>query len=303
MAMRVLFFNRNRHWIGGDWIQLDNTARELRKLGVEVDTSDDPNVDISQYDAVHWAHLNFEWSQHMYQRVSEYNKPYFVSAIFYPENYGVSFDLMRDMVNASQKTIALSEIEKQEMIDILKCNPDKIVVIPNGVDTEMFHPGPEPMIDRIVSIGRLLPMKAPHYLLQAAAKLKLPVTYISSGDEIGYSDEVRPYIKDLRKNIPQEEVAQILRTSRIYVCPSLSERQSLSVLEAAACGLPIVDSIYNRGNGLLESSEVVDPMDNEALCQAILKQWNAPRNTDKVPTWKEVALQIKQIYDDQLLHN
>ena len=93
-------------------------------------------------------------------------------------------------------------------------------------------------------------------------------------------------------------MAKKYRQSKVYVCSSLSERQSLGVLEAKACGCNIVDSIHNRGADLLPSSIVVDPEDSEALKKAIRNQLLSVNEPDFVPSWEDVAKQIEKVYDE-----
>lgn len=59
--MKVLFLGRIglMEVGGGDKIQVENTAKELRKLGIEVDISTDLNTDVSKYDVVHIFQLDW----------------------------------------------------------------------------------------------------------------------------------------------------------------------------------------------------------------------------------------------------
>lgn len=296
--MRVLLHNRDHKlWIGGDAIQVQNTEKALKKHGIDVVFSGDMyNPYIDGFDIVHIFNINFFWTREAIRKCIFSGKKYVISAIFFPKEYDNSFNDMREFVNRSHKTIALSDNEKQEIIKLVKCDPNKIVVIPNGVDGSIFNKKDEQIEDYVVSIGRIQPMKGAHFALEACRRLGRKFRYISSECKGRDARTFRDHIDDYHENVSQDKVADLLRRSRVYVCPSLTERQSLGVLEAAACGVPIVDSVYNRGNKLLPSSIVVDPQNIEELTLAISKQWEAKRNNDIVPTWDYVAGELIKIY-------
>ncbi len=295
--MKILLYNRDPNtWVGGDMVQLNNTKKALEELGIHIDVSHKTNISLTSYYLVHMFHINFNFCRDMYERLLLEKKPYIISAIFYNQVYDLSFEDMSRYAKGAQAIIALSDNEKKEMVGALNVSEDKVIVIPNGVDKQIFKPIKTRREDKVISVGRLEPDKGPHLLIQACLRLKIPLCYVGAATT-SLADTMIQYIDEYYPNVSQEELAVLYNTSRVYVCPSLSERQSLGVLEAASCGLPIVDSIYNRGNGLLPSSEVVDPRDIDALCEAIKKQWDAPRNADKIPSWHDVARKLKVIYE------
>ena len=67
---------------GGDKIQVQNTADELRKLGVEVDIENRFDVDMSSYDIIHIFQLDWGYESYFHtQRAKKYNKPIVFSPI------------------------------------------------------------------------------------------------------------------------------------------------------------------------------------------------------------------------------
>jgi sucrose-phosphate synthase len=111
----------------------------------------------------------------------------------------------------------------------------------------------------------------------------------------------------LPKHHKQEEVPDIYRLAAlskgVFVNPALTEPFGLTLLEAAACGLPLVatenggpvDIIGNCHNGLL-----IDPLDTQAIAQTLLtllqdrKQWrtfsvNGSKNVRKFYSWQAHA--------------
>jgi len=169
------------------------------------------------------------------------------------------------------------------------------------VNKDIFYPDKKiKKEDYVVSIGRLQLTKGVQYLIEACELAGKKLRFISSECKGETARLMRGLIDDYYENIPQTEVADLLRRSRVYVCPSLSERQSLGVLEAASCGLPVVDSIFNRGYTFLSSSKVIDPRNVKELAKAINEQWDSPPNTDRVPTWEDVAKELIKLYESIL---
>lgn len=125
------------------------------------------------------------------------------------------------------------------------------------------------------------------------------------------------------KHHTQEEVSDIYRLAAlskgVFVNPALTEPFGLTLLEAAACGLPIVatenggpvDIIGNCHNGVL-----VDPLNKQAIADALLgilkdsKQWktlsnNGLKNVRKFYSWqahaKKYLEQIRPLLDHHVL--
>lgn len=298
MPMRILFANRPlKAWIGGDGVQCKETMMALKKRGIQVEMWEDmlrPPKDINNYDLIHCFGINFYWSKETIRQCIFMGKPYVISAIFYPEEYDNTFPEMKLFSEKSLLTIVNSKKEKEEMMELLNINGDKIKIIPNGVNKEIFKKLNTEKDNYVVSIGRLQPQKGIDLLINACWIGGYKLRYISSECRGGWAEEQRKKIDDYYENISQEKVAELLNKSNVYVNPSLSERQSLGVLEACACGLPVVDSIYNRGADYLPSSLIINPCNTKEMAEAIKKIYNR-ENNDYVMSWDEVAdLLIKE---------
>jgi glycosyltransferase involved in cell wall biosynthesis len=133
----------------------------------------------------------------------------------------------------------------------LGAQEERIVLVPNGVDLVGFAPAERKPFDgklRVVFVGRLIFNKGPQYLVRAAARVlaqRRDVEFLMVGDgpmrsqlermaaELGVGDALQ--FLGLRKDVPE-----ILAGADIFVRPSLLEGMPLTVLEAMACGLPVV---------------------------------------------------------------
>lgn len=129
----------------------------------------------------------------------------------------------------------------------------RLAVIPNGVDTEAFTPGP-PVADhgplRLIIVARLIEHKghstlfhAMHTLVQEECDIVLDV--VGEGDAIRACKalvaklELQEYVS-FRGYVPREKIAACYREAEVFVLPSHGEGMSVSTLEAMAAGLPLV---------------------------------------------------------------
>jgi glycosyltransferase involved in cell wall biosynthesis len=155
---------------------------------------------------------------------------------------------------------AVSEHAREALCRHVGIPRQRVAVIPNGVDTSVFRPGPKRGLLRpigipsdafvIGTIGRLDPVKGHAYLLDAAARVlarRPDVHFVlvgpSSGSEGGgISSRAADLGIDGRVHLvgPRDDVPDMLREFDIFVLPSLSEGMPNALLEAMATGLPCV---------------------------------------------------------------
>jgi glycosyltransferase involved in cell wall biosynthesis len=191
------------------------------------------------------------------------------------------------MKNADS-VIALTEDMKQAMRSIYGRN---IAVIPNGIELkeytekrlvkEVEYPS-----KRIIFVGRLHPIKGVQYLLQGMKMVheEMPdakLILVGDGEEREHLEsltdslEIRECVEFVGK-VPHERVQDYMNQSEVFVLPSLSEGFPVTILEAMACGLPIVatrvrgipDIIEDGTNGYL-----VDTKNPKQIAQALQKFW------------------------------
>jgi len=209
----------------------------------------------------------------------------------------------RDLiVNASQgiylRTIAKSIFKKASAVICLTRgdaesvaniigNFEKIFIVPNGVDTEIFKPTSIKDSNLIAWVGRLVPEKGLVYLLLATKEIvekHSDARLILIGDgplrndlmnlvnKLGLTGKV-----DFIGSVDRMEVAKLLSKSSIFAFPSLKEGLPISVLEAMACGVPVVGSNISGVNDVVKHDEngfLVQPKTPKALANAILDLLN-----------------------------
>ncbi len=170
-------------------------------------------------------------------------------------------------LHAACKVIATSS----EMAEVARrfVPKERIVVIPNGVDTEEFIPSSNILsssIVRIAAVRRLVPKNGVQYLIEAAPLIirqsPKPVEFWIIGD-----GSLRQYLEVKVKtlgivtqvkffgSVPNERVRELLKQVDIVVFPSSAESTSIAALEAMSMGKPIVASNVGGYPELLGTNE------------------------------------------------
>lgn len=160
---------------------------------------------------------------------------------------------------------------------------ERIDIIPCGVDTERFTPGGEKLEPpHLVCVARLEPVKNHAVLLQACALLRsrgVPFRCVLLGDGSAQAqveaERARLGLDDLvlmPGAAEQDEVRDWLRRSAVCVLSSDSEGMPVSLMEAAACGLPAVaTAVGGVPEQILDgvTGFVVPPRNPAALADAL----------------------------------
>ncbi|MFA5061890.1 MAG: glycosyltransferase family 1 protein [Patescibacteria group bacterium] len=153
-----------------------------------------------------------------------------------------------------------SQFSKNELKKYYKINEEKIKVTPLGYDSNVFKSLGIPREPMIMSLGRLEEkkntigiVKSFNILKKTHPDLKL---ILVGAPRVGYEKikqeiEASPYKSDiiLPGWINEQEIVGLLNKASVFLIPSLYEGFGLPVLEAMACGAPVVAS---AGNSLAE---------------------------------------------------
>jgi glycosyltransferase involved in cell wall biosynthesis len=146
----------------------------------------------------------------------------------------------------------------------------RINILPNYVDTDLFVPAtmPSPVHPpRIVFIGRLAPQKNPDVVVKAARMTGMGLDMV--GDGI-LKEGLRRLALDhpviFHGNLPHRMLPDLIRDAFCFVLPSSYEGHPKALLEAMACGVPIVAArrpgidtlIQDEVTGLLVEPDAAD---------------------------------------------
>ncbi len=162
-----------------------------------------------------------------------------------------------------------------------------IEVIPNGVDVDLFSPGPGTLTGdwpgpglRLLSVGRLHPQKGHAVLLDALAQLRAqgPEASLLIVGEGSIQGQLKERIRRLglsavvRLGGRREDIRDLLRSADLFVFPSLYEAVGIALLEAMACGRPVVASDTGGIPEIVEhgtSGMLVPPGDSARLADSL----------------------------------
>lgn len=188
-------------------------------------------------------------------------------------------ELIRDALNRAQAIIAVSASLRDMLHDIGVTTPMRI--IPNGVDTDLFTPGPKKDacerlgLDsdrlRLLFAGHFVPVKNIPQLIRILPRLRDQhpgLELVLLGGEPGSAQyrEVRSLAADanvadmvrIESLRPHTELPDWYRAADAFVLPSRNEGFGLVLAEANACGRPVVatrsggpESIVEAGTGML----------------------------------------------------
>jgi len=222
--------------------------------------------------------------------------------------------------------LTVSSSSATDIADDFGVSPDRLRVVPLGVDTELFKPHGEPRVPgRIIAISSAdRPLKGIGHLLQAVAKLRaeheLELRLVAKLEpngptekliaELGISDIVHT-----SSGLSDAELAALFASAEIACIPSLYEGFSLPAVEAMASGTPIVASRAGALPEVLgsggECADLVAPGDVGELIHALDRLLASPerrhwlgtagrRRALDVFSWESVAAQTVRVYEQAI---
>ena len=175
-------------------------------------------------------------------------------------------------------------------------NSGRIKKVHNGVDMKAFSPrtgGQESEQIRLITTGTMYPIKNHAMIIRAFEKVhkKNPNTHLTILGDGQDREMLERLVRDMHMenavSMPgiQKDVCSYLQKADIYVSASLTEGLPLSILEAMACGLPVVatdaggtvDIVSTGTNGIVVAKNnldaMVDALDTMIADEAMRKQY------------------------------
>ncbi|MFZ5366153.1 MAG: glycosyltransferase family 4 protein [Patescibacteria group bacterium] len=188
----------------------------------------------------------------------------------------------------SKLIIAVSESTKKDIVEILGIPEERIRVIYEACNTEFTERAKENTEkvkrkygiegDYILAVGTLEPRKNLKRVIEAFSLLtgSVPVTLVIAG-KFGWGTEISndkfqmTNIK-LLGYVPKEDLPALYAGAQVFVYPSLYEGFGLPILEAMACGCPVVTSnVSSMPEVAGEAAILVDPLNVEDITLGIIK--------------------------------
>jgi glycosyltransferase involved in cell wall biosynthesis len=191
--------------------------------------------------------------------------------------------------------ITVSEFERENIIDRLKVPENMVRVIYNGVnpnfsidfttqEMDLFRAKYNLPKEYIMFLGNTAPKKNTYNVLKAyveyckSTKDSLPIVLLdykkkfvqSTLSELKQSKLINKFI--FHNYIPHHEIAFLYRGAKVFLYPSLRESFGLPILEAMACGTPVITSNTSSMPEIAgDAAKLVNPFDQLEISDAIKK--------------------------------
>ena len=207
--------------------------------------------------------------------------------------------LVLQALQGAEMVIAVSR-EMGLLVERLGVTPDKIRIIPNGVDCHLFKSGSirSPGMDgwRLLYVGRFDPAKGIGVLLEAMGHVcknrrDIQLTLIGGNAATGTGIEFRNQAEKLGigdcvqfiDEVPWTELPVHMNSADVFVLPSFSEGLPLVLLEAMACGLPVIATRCGGSTEIVEeeTGRLVEVADVNGLAEAVEEVTQNHRNFDR----------------------
>lgn len=244
----------------------------------------------------------------------------------FPFRNSFNMALTRNILNTSDHIITVSTQNKEIITNKIGIDRNKITVIPNGYNADHFHPiDVIEARDRlklprdktiILSVGRLNKEKNYQILLEAANKIlsrKKDILFFIVGD--GPEKRYLHYLiqrKKLGKNIflvgekPHEEIPLWMNACNLFVLSSIIEGNPTVIVEAMACGKPIVamniggvcEVVISNEYGLLVTPKDINDLSLKILL-ALQISWEKKKIVAyaKKFDWRVISSNIYELYN------
>lgn len=219
--------------------------------------------------------------------------------------------------------VATSEYFARRVEEHMELPHGSVASIPVGVDRAQFQPGSA--VDAKTAVGALFDLKEPFFLYVARLdhpdanhvgllaafnrfkrRTRSPWQLMIVGEEgvdaaaISKAIQQSPYVTDIRTSPPLEPVVMPLlyRAADAFVFPSLEDLPDIDVIEAMACGCPVISS--KRGvlqEWLGDATSLIDPNDMDDFASKLAAMAGSVELRQR---WRQASLAQARRFDWQL---
>lgn len=274
-AKQIVFFNT---YLLTHWAQKIVIMRAVKNHRIDFD------VVYSHF--LHNAFISIE-------ALKKYQKP-FITALGESDNFNLTkswFSCKRFnyLLKEIKGYIAVSEQIKEKLLS-LHIPEFKIIIEPNATNLSIYNKGDKRILRKkyyfpedkfiVAFTGNFIERKGPHRLLSAIEGLDNIGAMMIGGGPIKLKSKQILF----KQRVPNHIVHELLNCADVFVLPTRHEGSSNAIIEAMACGLPIISSDIPEISSQCDPSFsiLVDPMDIDSIRRAILTIFNDPGLRDSM---------------------
>lgn len=247
-------------------------------------------------------------------------------------SYHLSSWIERVALENADRIVAVSGDSREEILRLFNVRPERVVVIHNGVDLNIWKRverddtrkafGIEG--DYILFVGRTTRQKGMIHLLEAMRHIPPPVRLVcctSAPDTPEVEAEIAAKVAEFPDRVlwintllREEQYIELYSHARVFACPSVYEPFGIINLEAMACERPVVASAVGGIKEVVVDGEtgfLVPPADPPALAEALRKVLADPEmgrqmglkgrwRVEERFSWTSIARQTLKMYEKLL---
>lgn len=247
-----------------------------------------------------------------------------------PVGYTYATFMIRAALTRARRVIAVSQTTARDLATLFGADAHKVEVILNGVEAEFLA---EPDGGEDQARRQQLGLLSPYFLFVGNHKphknvegvLKAYQLFVNEGGEevphlvlVGGFNPTGPLASRVQAMglaskvrflgfLPRHQLRAVYRGALAFLCPSLYEGFGLPVLEAAACGLPIMASDIPVVKEVLADAVLkVNPRDVVEQAQAMRRLWQTPETRKQLASaaksrayhfrWEQTAQKTVAVY-------
>lgn len=230
-------------------------------------------------------------------------------------------------ITKANKIIAVSQATKRDLIHYLKIPEERLSVVYEGVDHQVFRPVPRRLVNHpyLLFVGSEHPRKNFARLLKAFSKLKkeskfekLKLVKVgkAGGSEADFRKQSLKVVKELGLQeeviftgyVAKEDLPAYYSGAECFILPSLYEGFGFPPLEAMACGCPvIVSNVASLPEVTGEAAIKVDPHNIDDITRALqqvltderLRQELVSKGLEHAQrfSWEKTARETMEVYE------
>jgi len=279
-----------------------------------------------------YAHLAGFWAKKLYKipqvatsHSLEPLRPWKVDQL--GEGYSISTWMEKIGIEGADRVVAVSRMMKKDILKYFQVDPERVVVIHNGIDLHTWNRKPlSPELrarygiadEYVLFVGRPTAQKGMEYLIDAADEIPVQRVMEAEGaDTKEYEDRMREKVEGkknivwIHENLGDEKNVELYSSAGVFICPSVYEPFGIINLEAMACETPVVASAVGGIKEVVipgETGILVEAGQPEQIARAVsqllrdkdkarMMGRNGRKRVEAYFSWESIAQKTKELYE------